>query len=101
MRSPQAVVTVGDGTGDPRRSPSRWRETGCAAVTPGGHTEVMATRGWRSRALWRTRPYLAPYHRHIAFIVVSSIVSSVGMVAVPLIVKQVIDGPLADGDRQA
>jgi ATP-binding cassette subfamily B protein len=59
----------------------------------------MATGGWRSRALWRTRPYLAPYHRHITFIVISSIVSSAGMVAVPLIVKQVIDGPLADGDR--
>jgi ATP-binding cassette subfamily B protein len=61
----------------------------------------MATGGWRSRALWRTRPYLAPYHRHLTFIVVSSIVSSAGMVAVPLIVKQVIDGPLADGDRTA
>ena len=32
----------------------------------------MATGGWRSRALWRTRPYLAPYHRHLAVIVVSS-----------------------------
>jgi ATP-binding cassette subfamily B protein len=61
----------------------------------------MATGGWRSRALWRTRPYLAPYHRHLTFIVISSIVSSAGMVAVPLIVKQVIDGPLADGDRAA
>jgi ATP-binding cassette subfamily B protein len=30
---------------------------------------------------------------------VSSIVSSGGMVAVPLIVKAVVDGPLADGDR--
>ena len=59
----------------------------------------MATGGWRSRALWRTRPYLAPYHRHITFIVISSIVSSAGMVVVPLIVKEVIDGPLAEGDR--
>jgi len=59
----------------------------------------MATGGWRSRALWRARPYLAPYHRHITFIVISSVVSSAGMVVVPLIVKQVIDGPLADGDR--
>ncbi len=61
----------------------------------------MATGGWRSRALWRTRPYLAPYRRHMTFIVISSIVSSAGMVAVPLIVKQVVDGPLADGDRGA
>ena len=90
-----------------RRSPrprgsssgSAARETQRGAVTARGHTERMATGGWRSRALWRTRPYLAPYRRHITFIVISSIVSSAGMVAVPLIVKQVIDGPLADGDR--
>lgn len=61
----------------------------------------MARGGWRQRALWRTRSYLAPYGRHLAFIVPSSIVSSAGMVAVPLIVKEVIDGPLADGDRGA
>ena len=61
----------------------------------------MARRGggWRERALWRTRSYLAPYRRHLVVIVVSSIISSGGMVAVPLVVKQVIDGPLADGDR--
>ena len=59
----------------------------------------MARRGWRQHALWRVRPYLRPYRRHLTFIVISSIVSSVGMVAVPLIVKVVIDGPLTDGDR--
>src|SRR5687767_13679087 len=61
----------------------------------------MARGGWRQRALWRTRPYLVPYHRHLVFIVISSIVSSAGMVVVPLIVKEVVDGPLADGDRDA
>ena len=61
----------------------------------------MAVRGLRSRALWRTRPYLVPYRRHIVYIVISSIVSSVGMIAVPLIVKQVIDGPVAEGNRDA
>ncbi|MEO6318516.1 MAG: ABC transporter ATP-binding protein, partial [Acidimicrobiales bacterium] len=63
----------------------------------------MARRGggWRERALWRTRSYLAPYRRHLVVIVVSSIISSGGMVAVPLVVKQVIDGPIADGDRDA
>jgi ATP-binding cassette subfamily B protein len=59
----------------------------------------MASRGLRSRALWRTRTYLAPYRAHMAFIVVSSLVSSAGMVVVPLIVKEVVDGPVADGDR--
>jgi ATP-binding cassette subfamily B protein len=59
----------------------------------------MGQRGWRERALWRVRPYLRPYRAHLTCIVVSSIVSSGGMVAVPLIVKAVVDGPLADGDR--
>ena len=59
----------------------------------------MAQRGWQQRALWRTRPYLAPYRRHIAFIVTTSILSTGGVVAVPLIVKKVIDGPLARGDE--
>ena len=64
-----------------------------------GEDAQMAQRGWRQRALWRTRPYLAPYRLHIAFIVTTSILSTAGMVAVPLIVKKVIDGPLAHGDR--
>jgi ATP-binding cassette subfamily B protein len=59
----------------------------------------MAVRGLRSRALWRARPYLRPYRAHITYIVISSIVSSAGMVVVPLIVKEVVDGPVADGDR--
>jgi ATP-binding cassette subfamily B protein len=61
----------------------------------------MAGGGWRGRALWRVTPYLRPYRAHIAYICVSSVVSSAGMIAIPLIVKHVIDGPLADGDRGA
>src|SRR3954469_6033061 len=59
----------------------------------------MGVGGLSSRALWRVRPYLAPYKRHITVVMVTSVISSVGMVAVPLIVKNVIDGPLAEGDR--
>lgn len=59
----------------------------------------MAVRGLRSRALWRARPYLRPYRAHMTFVVISSIVSSAGMVVVPLMVKEVIDGPVAEGDR--
>src|SRR3954447_23808706 len=59
----------------------------------------MGVGGLSSRALWRVRPYLAPYRRHITVVMVTSVISSIGMVAVPLIVKTVIDGPLAEGDR--
>ncbi len=61
----------------------------------------MAGGGWRGRALWRVTPYLRPFRAHITYICVSSVVSSAGMIAIPLIVKHVIDGPLADGDRAA
>ena len=59
----------------------------------------MRKRGWRNRALLRVLPYLRPYRRHIAIIVASSVVSTGAQVALPLIVKAVIDGPLRHGDR--
>src|SRR6188508_2470336 len=56
--------------------------------------------GLQRRALWRTRPYLRPYARHMTVIVFTSIMSSAFQVAQPLIVKTVIDGPLQDRDRR-
>jgi ATP-binding cassette, subfamily B, bacterial len=47
----------------------------------------------------RTFPYLRPYAPHLVVVVVSSIASTAAMVALPLIVKAVIDGPLQEGDR--
>ncbi|MEJ7582997.1 MAG: ABC transporter ATP-binding protein [Acidimicrobiales bacterium] len=61
----------------------------------------MGGSGWRDRSLWRVRSYLRPYRAHMACIIVSSVISSAAQVALPLIVKVVIDGPLADGDRNA
>ena len=60
----------------------------------------MRLGGLQRRALWRTRPYLRPYARHMTVIVFTSIMSSAFQVALPLIVKTVIDGPLHDGDRR-
>jgi len=60
----------------------------------------MRLGGLQRRALWRTRPYLRPYARHMTVIVFSSIMSSAFQVALPLIVKTVIDGPLRDGNRR-
>ena len=59
----------------------------------------MQLGGLQRRALWRTRPYLRPYARHMTVVVISSVLSSAFQVALPLIVKAVIDGPLQDGDR--
>ncbi|HUF32431.1 MAG TPA: ABC transporter ATP-binding protein [Acidimicrobiales bacterium] len=61
----------------------------------------MANGGQRPRALVRTAPYLRPYAPHMVVVVVTSMISSASMIALPLIVKVVIDGPLQDGDRGA
>ena len=59
----------------------------------------MGSRGRRQRALVRALPYLRPYRRLVAIVITSSILSTCAYVALPLIVKVVIDGPLQDGDR--
>jgi ATP-binding cassette subfamily B protein len=61
----------------------------------------MGRRGWRQRALVRALPYLRPYRRLVVITITTSILSTCAYVALPLIVKAVIDGPLRDGDRAA
>ncbi|MFP5317682.1 MAG: ABC transporter ATP-binding protein [Acidimicrobiia bacterium] len=51
--------------------------------------------------LWRLRPYLRPHARRITLTVAASAVGMVAAVAVPLQIKKVVDGPLADGDAGA
>jgi ATP-binding cassette subfamily B protein len=55
----------------------------------------------RQRALMRALPYLRPHRTKLFIIISTSILSTVAYVAMPLVVKVVIDGPLADGDRDA
>ena len=54
----------------------------------------------RTHPLWRVRPYLQPYYGQL---VAATLLASLGLGAatvVPLVVKGVIDGPLARGDRR-
>ena len=54
----------------------------------------------RESALWRVRPYLRSY---LGQLIGATLLASVGLGAatlVPLVVKAVIDGPLARGDRR-
>ena len=54
----------------------------------------------RNSALWRVRPYLRPY---VGQLIAATLLASAGLGAatlVPLVVKAVIDGPLARGDRR-
>ena len=53
----------------------------------------------RQRALWRVLPYLRPHRGRIVLIVLAAVVSMVCQVSIPFIAAEVIDGPVADGDR--
>ena len=53
----------------------------------------------RQRALWRVLPYLRPHRAKVVFIAVTAIVSIGCQLAIPLVVKAAIDGPISDGDK--
>src|SRR3954462_1136038 len=63
--------------------------------------EGMRRGGWRQRALVRAFPYLRPLRGRIALIIGCTFVSTAAYVAMPLVVKAVIDGPIARHDRAA
>src|SRR4051812_41023846 len=59
----------------------------------------MRTGGRRQRALVRAFPYLKPLRSRVITIIACTIVSTCAYVAMPLVVKAVIDGPIKHDDR--
>ena len=58
-------------------------------------------RGSPSRALWRVWPYLRPYARQLGTMVVVSFLAIGAALTVPLVIRRIVDGPIARGDRDA
>lgn len=54
----------------------------------------------RNSALWRVKPYVRPYAAQMVFITLMAGGGLTAGIVVPLVVKSVIDGPLARGDRR-
>ncbi len=52
-------------------------------------------------SLWRIRGYVKPYTGRILIMIAAALLSELSPVVIPFIIQRVIDGPLADGDRQA
>ena len=50
-------------------------------------------------ALWRLRPYLRPYRFQLIGMIAASIVAEGAEIAIPLLIKAVIDGAIAHHDR--
>jgi len=52
-------------------------------------------------SLWRLRGYLRPYIGSLAIMLTSATLGVLVSLAIPLVTGELIDGPLADGDRDA
>jgi len=52
-------------------------------------------------ALWRTREYLRPYYWRLAAMLAAAIGAAAAELAIPLLIKAVIDGPITHGDSGA
>ncbi len=50
-------------------------------------------------ALWRLRPYLRPYRKQLTIMVTAALVVEAADIAVPLVIKSVIDGAIAHHER--
>jgi ATP-binding cassette, subfamily B, bacterial len=53
----------------------------------------------RFHALWRIRPYVRPYRGQMWFVTIQTMVAICFAMAIPLVTKSVIDGPLRHGER--
>jgi ATP-binding cassette subfamily B protein len=58
-------------------------------------------RGSTSRALWRVRPYLRPFAPQLVTMVVTSLAGIGAALSIPLVIKRIVDGPIARGDSDA
>jgi len=52
-------------------------------------------------ALWRTREYLRPYYGTLVLMLAAAIGAAGAMIAIPLLIKAVIDGPIEHGNTRA
>jgi ATP-binding cassette, subfamily B, bacterial len=52
-------------------------------------------------ALWRTREYLRPYYGQLAAMLAAAVGAAGAELAIPLLIKAIIDGPIRSGDRGA
>jgi ATP-binding cassette subfamily B protein len=52
-------------------------------------------------ALWRTREYLRRYYLQLALMLAAAITAAGAEIAIPLLIKGIIDGPIARGNARA
>jgi ATP-binding cassette, subfamily B, bacterial len=52
-------------------------------------------------ALWRTREYLRPYYGQLGLMLAAAVGAAAAEIVIPLLVKAIIDGPIARGNARA
>jgi ATP-binding cassette subfamily B protein len=55
----------------------------------------------RASSLWRMRTFIRPYAGHMALMTVAALLATLAGIVIPLVTRQVIDGPIRHGDRAA
>jgi ATP-binding cassette, subfamily B, bacterial len=66
-----------------------------APASPGGSGQTPLA------ALWRTREYLRPYYGRLAAMLAAAVGAAGAEIAIPLLIKAIIDGPIQHGNRGA
>jgi ATP-binding cassette, subfamily B, bacterial len=79
-------------TNPPSSLPHAQTQPGSANPDQAGQTPLAA--------LWRTREYLRPYYGKLALMLAAAIGAAGAMIAIPLLIKAVIDGPIAHGNAR-
>jgi len=66
------------------------------------HAQLPHAQGGQTpfQALWRTREYLRPYRWQLVLMLAAALASVAAEIAIPLLTKAVIDGPIAHDERQ-
>src|SRR5436305_1490349 len=55
----------------------------------------------RMSSLWRMRTHVRPYYGQMAVMTVAALLATLAGIVIPLVTRQVIDGPIRHGDRGA
>jgi ATP-binding cassette, subfamily B, bacterial len=76
-----------------RRAVTQRGQPGTGGTRQAGQTPLAA--------LWRTREYLRPYYGRLAAMLAAAIGAAAAEIVIPLLVKAIIDGPIARGNSRA
>src|SRR5262244_902665 len=55
----------------------------------------------RMSSLWRMRSFVRPYYGYLALMTAAALLATLAGLVIPLVTRQVIDGPIRHGDRAA